>query len=713
MYKSNLLDVIVAKKIVGGGSGSGGGDKVLNENGVIKQEHLPELFPYYKRVGVPETEITLTNGTATLQDPLPIVVGNTYSVGWNGSWYHNLVATGNDEMGDGSGVISKTLRVDGVFRIYCYPDAFISMGAPGAEITAYDGSETVTLEIVGTEITKMGEGLLPDSVNNAVKTLDEMIDDEGNIRYEYLPNDIPYKGKGYVLEPTDFTLDVLEDDKTIAYLPYRLQIEPLKYYDLYWNGRKHNLMAALAYAPTPNSDGETELAKGITYGTIPFKYYSVFSYSEETFEETGIGSCIISHRDNVTSAKVAVHGDIVKPIAEECLPDSAKVLNSDGIIKQENLPEGYPYVGEGYVLPEETFFEEDGQFFSMTAVNMAAGETYLVNWNGVDYECVASAYVTEGVNVGVAVGNIGAATGDTGTGEPFVVIAASPEVSAETGGIGIMAMPLDGSTTVTVSIKGKTIEPIDPKLLPEGYPYKTSSSIVLVPETDGEYSEDIGGFIFQPAAAIPPAGTECTVTYNGVDYVCAAFATQDGRVGLGNTSVINGPTTTDPFFVLIEETGVAAVPMDGAESITLKIVAILDDFETISEDFIPAGSAKPMVVREIGSSAGNAVLTDTSAREVYEAYKKGIDVVFDVFFNTDQHLILRLVGVEVEPFAGRIDIKFSLTVVEPYAAESYINITTYEAEKSYNVTDGPGDDDYKWLFSYHICKISANQIIGT
>lgn len=152
-------------------------------------------------------------------------------------------------------------------------------------------------------------------------------------------------------------------------------------------------------------------------------------------------------------------------LPEEYLPEGsgggggASVLGDDGKIKKEHLPEGYPYVTrqEGYVLEEcQPFYdEESGVFAGTTSFSVLEnGLNCTVNVNGTDYECVMSEYLEDGVLFGYALGNLGAMAGDESlmTDEPFVVLAYTPETAAAQGFAFMVAM-LDGSTSLTLSVK--------------------------------------------------------------------------------------------------------------------------------------------------------------------------------------------------------------------------------------------------------------------
>jgi hypothetical protein len=89
---------------------------------------------------------------------------------------------------------------------------------------------------------------------------------------------------------------------------------------------------------------------------------------------------------------------------------------------------------------------------------ISVGETYKVNWGGMEYICEAVDGTALGESGAAALGNVAALTGSGDTGEPFVLLCAEGTV---------LAMPLDGSTSVTLSIVGKFNNPIPQKYMPE------------------------------------------------------------------------------------------------------------------------------------------------------------------------------------------------------------------------------------------------------
>ena len=136
----------------------------------------------------------------------------------------------------------------------------------------------------------------------------------------------------------------------------------------------------------------------------------------------------------------------------------------------------------GTVLPETNIIpNSDMQATIGTKLSrMFAGETYTVNWNGTSYECVCSEMTEAGTAIAV-LGNLGLLTGGEDTGEPFIVMAASPDWNEAVSAMGGYAVvyALDGSTIATLSIEGLTeiAHTLDPSYVPKMR--DVSSAIVL------------------------------------------------------------------------------------------------------------------------------------------------------------------------------------------------------------------------------------------
>lgn len=138
------------------------------------------------------------------------------------------------------------------------------------------------------------------------------------------------------------------------------------------------------------------------------------------------------------------------------------------------LPEGYPYIEHRKATVFEASWTSEefdaGQGVLMTSAPLgapiAAGNKYIVTWNGVPYEreCV-NADMGEGM-VLQTIGNIGAITGGENTGEPFLI--AAGEVYEQMG-VTAVVMPLaDLIFPLTVKVDGDivTVNKIANKYMP-------------------------------------------------------------------------------------------------------------------------------------------------------------------------------------------------------------------------------------------------------
>ena len=291
-----------------------------------------------------------------------------------------------------------------------------------------------------------------------------------------------------------------------------------------------------------------------------------------------------------------------------------EILNEYGIIKQQHLPENFPYKEgeESIILPETTVEIIDSSASLPNLINLKVGQKYTVTWNGVEYKCEGQDYV----GMGCAVGNFREMT-EVDTGEPFFIIAVYPELFDEVGmGVSISALSktTDG-TRVALSISGKTetVTKIGKEYLPDGYPY--AEPTVFLPETTPIFSEDMGGFVIMSGldADMFIVGQSYTVNWNGTEYVSRATVQNDGSMKaiilgdmVGATQGV--PTTGEPFVVMIldaaaqAENGIAAmvIPIDGSASVTLSITG--ETLTPVDAKFLPNATIFVDVYGTIGGT---------------------------------------------------------------------------------------------------------------
>lgn len=291
-----------------------------------------------------------------------------------------------------------------------------------------------------------------------------------------------------------------------------------------------------------------------------------------------------------------------------------------GIIKRSLLPEGYPYTGFTEIFPEQslafTTEEFDYQAPLPHPIGLVAGGTYEVSWNGTVYSCVAESAEMEGVPI-VIMGDLGAMSGEpTGT-HPFVVMELPPDMAAEIGGVYGVIMPLDGSESAVVSIRGGGNIPIDRKWLPEGYPYIVEAGVTVVEER--QYTTEDGWI------TLPPFNRNVTyrVTWNGVEYSVAPVALPDNNLGAdvcwGNAAIFGLEETEEPFVIIIREGVTAVYVQDESAAVTLKIVTE-KSYIPIDKRYLPGnGNLNIANGENIGSLIG------ISAKEESDTYKLGSD----------------------------------------------------------------------------------------
>ena len=290
-------------------------------------------------------------------------------------------------------------------------------------------------------------------------------------------------------------------------------------------------------------------------------------------------------------------------------PNTMLVTDGDGNAKWEARTH---WKEEGLidVLPEVTInvadFGEDAselpimQPFSAPVV---VGEEYVVTYNGAEYTTTAfELQLSAEAPPLPALGNQGAIGGED-TGEPFIILYLPDEFKEMAGGVSGMLIPMDGAALITLKIQRDGVEyhKLDPGYLPIPM---TGGMVDILPETTLPVNEDEGvALFFEPLPGEIVIGNVYTVTYNGSEYVCTAWAAPAGAGGeapaLGNKSMIGEDDTGEPFAFMhvppdmLETTGgihAMLMPFDGSAEVTVSIrgeVAVKIDNSALDMDWIP------------------------------------------------------------------------------------------------------------------------------
>ena len=145
------------------------------------------------------------------------------------------------------------------------------------------------------------------------------------------------------------------------------------------------------------------------------------------------------------------------------------ILDTNGTLKNNVLPEGYPYKEVGEILPETVIQidPESGQGIILDEFELHIGNAYIVNYNGTEYTCEAKSCLIDNVEL-PALGNVGVVD-ESGeielTNEPFLLIDFPTNIAAAIGVNGFI-MPLDGSEELSIAIYGNKINKISNEFLP-------------------------------------------------------------------------------------------------------------------------------------------------------------------------------------------------------------------------------------------------------
>lgn len=442
-------------------------------------------------------------------------------------------------------------------------------------------------------------------------------------------------------------------------------------YEITWNGTVYNCVGKRA-------------AGEVMVGNLALMYQGDDTgepFCIEVFSGNGISVIKNTETAETVAMKLVIPAGVrIKKLDKEYLPDDiggggVKVTAQVGqtirvkAVDAKGIPTEWEAVdyqekicgseaGMVEVLPECTPTYTD-EIFVLDDISLVAGETYVVNWNGVEYTCVAQdlSAIAPGM---VAIGNL-AEFGGTGNGEPFAILRENAWI----------ALPFDGATEVTLAIytEGETIQTIPPKYLPEGVPYIEDGGMVeLLPEVT--FSEDNANEVIPTLPRMNlVVGETYYVKWNGVEYSCVAWEHTEGSMTvtvLGDQGALSGTTITGEPFVIIE------YPLDSAAQFGANIAVM------------PVGSVTSITVSVYGHSKTLHKLPNELLDLEWMPTKEVNVILPQVTLVHNQ----TLKGVDLTAFKGveYADVTFDGTVYQ--CKVSY-------TEESYGVVVGLGNDKVK------------------
>lgn len=219
---------------------------------------------------------------------------------------------------------------------------------------------------------------------------------------------------------------------------------------------------------------------------------------------------------------------------------------------------------------------------------LTAGETYIVDWNGTEYACAVQDL--SAMQPGMFLLGNGANFGFAGNGEPFAIMG---------GGGTLQMMPLDGSTTLTISIRQEVTEvkKISGKYVEGmGYSDTVSERTVWHEETAVAEGDEI---LLDMSNFSSLAGKNVIVTLNGHEYETACY------FDAGKTCINFGDYEISQH--VASSAGPILAPATEGETYTIKIeeVAEVETIHPIDEKLIvltsPNGTKYSLSVADDGT----------------------------------------------------------------------------------------------------------------
>lgn len=241
-------------------------------------------------------------------------------------------------------------------------------------------------------------------------------------------------------------------------------------------------------------------------------------------------------------------------LAKEYLPDDIGGGGGGGVSSWNDLTDK-PFGSE---TATTVLFEQELDFNSGTVVNLhntsvdlVAGETYDVYWNGEKYSCVAQYHEdTVMPTLGLGNGDIGSIWDFTGNGEPFllVVMLATENANPTTA---VMVEESGQTVYMTVSQDYESVKTLDSKYLPEHLALNETvrkkthldvPNLWLRNQGDTYTYDDI-----QRACYPFPVGENCEVVWNGETYTCQVYTKSGQDRGRNYVVTVIGNVSVDSF----------------------------------------------------------------------------------------------------------------------------------------------------------------------
>ena len=283
------------------------------------------------------------------------------------------------------------------------------------------------------------------------------------------------------------------------------------------------------------------------------------------------------------------------------------------------MPEGYPTKSVQTTTPMEEqqvafeFSENEGVYMApvTNAFEVVRGQTYTINWDGTEYECVGIVWGPES-----ALGNTSVAGEGSDTGEPFIYVYNTKQ---HTG----MLATLDTAASHTISVKTteEIVTPMTFDYMPEGYPTKSVQTTTPMEEQQVAFTSGDYFYVTQMTNAFEVVvGQTYTINWDGTEYECVGVG--EDPYMLGNLSIAGmGDDTGEPFVYGYDARRAFGtfLTLDTAASHTISVKTTEEIVTPIDEKYLPENLATKADVENVQTIAENAQITANSAHNTANA----------------------------------------------------------------------------------------------
>lgn len=282
-----------------------------------------------------------------------------------------------------------------------------------------------------------------------------------------------------------------------------------------------------------------------------------------------------------------------------------------------------------YEKPVEVFNVENaeftnGQYINETPFVITDGNTYIVNWDGTDYTCVA--YIFAGLPV---IGNT-SEFGGKGNNEPFYIVYVSAENINP-------IITFDDLTTHTVSVVENVVNTIDHKYIKDMYYDNGVTSTVLVDNqtvTGFAVLQDPIYAVRNPFSLNLVKGNTYIVNWDGTEYELVANGAS--LIYVGNQNYVSMTSGGDiPFAIICQDSMLALATESTEESHTISVTEVVRNMKQLDEKYLSILEETNKVVFSMDDVVGEYEFAEGMLLGTYKVTVDGVSEYLEFLDNSN------------------------------------------------------------------------------